>query len=280
MFAGSGAGCFLEHTAYDAGVPGSVQSIERAASVLRVLSAAGGPQQLGCVAETLGLAKSTTHGILRTLVGVGFVEHQAESGSYRLSGAMAHLAPETIDVNELRSRAMNWVDALAARTRLGCRLVVLESGPAAAVGHAVVAHEVFSWHDGRQVLDVGAPVPLHATASGKVLLAFDPRGDEILQRVPLEQLTFRTRTERRQLGVDVGAVRQNGYAVEQSESQVGVAALAAPVRSLGGITVAALAVSGPVEQVVDTVGRPRTRLLGQLVDVAAAVSRAVCADRA
>lgn len=257
-----------------------MQSIERAASVLRILSAAGAPQRLGAVAETLGLAKSTTHGILRTLVGVGFVDHEPDDGRYRLAPTMAHLAPEAIDVNELRSRAMNWVDALAARTRLCCRLVVLEPGTPAAVGHAVIAHEVFGRVDGRQGLDVGALVPLHATAAGKVLLAFHPRGRELLERLPLEPLTFRTRVDRRQLALEVGEVRQAGYAVEVSECRVGAAGVAAPVRSLGGITVGALGAIGPVDEVFDTRGQPRPPLLRQLLDVAAAVTRAVCADRA
>lgn len=65
-------------------MPGPIQSIERAAAVLRLLASAG--QGLGVVdiGNALGLAKTTAHGIVRTLVDVGFVE-QDESGDYRAS---------------------------------------------------------------------------------------------------------------------------------------------------------------------------------------------------
>ena len=70
----------------------------------------------------MGLASGTAHGILRTLQLVGFVEQDKESGKYQLGAALLHLGTSYLDVNELRSRAINWADPLAARSGEAVRL--------------------------------------------------------------------------------------------------------------------------------------------------------------
>ena len=97
-------------------MPGNVQSVERAAAILRLLADEDEPLALAQVAAALGLAKPTAHGILRTLEDVGFVEQDVPNGPYRVAADLFHLGRgEKLDPNELRSRAMNWTDALAAR---------------------------------------------------------------------------------------------------------------------------------------------------------------------
>ena len=72
-------------------MPGTVQSIERAAAILRMLAGGTGRLGLGEIARSLDLAKGTTHGILRTLQHVGFVEQDRVSGRYQLGAALLHL---------------------------------------------------------------------------------------------------------------------------------------------------------------------------------------------
>jgi DNA-binding IclR family transcriptional regulator len=84
-------------------VPGRIQSIERAAAILRLLS--GRSRRLG-VAELAGeleLPKGTVHGILRTLQFVGYVEQDRESGKYQLGPALLHMGSSYLDGNELSS---------------------------------------------------------------------------------------------------------------------------------------------------------------------------------
>jgi DNA-binding IclR family transcriptional regulator len=57
----------------------------------------------------VGLPKGTVYGILRTLLSVGFVEQDPESGKYRMGAAPLHLGSSYLDGNELRARALNWV---------------------------------------------------------------------------------------------------------------------------------------------------------------------------
>ena len=96
-------------------MPGSIQSIERASSVLHLLGVSPAPVALGDLARMLGLAKPTVHGIVRTLCDVGFVAQDSESGRYHLGDGIAQLT-EPLDPHLLRSRASNWAVGVGARS--------------------------------------------------------------------------------------------------------------------------------------------------------------------
>ncbi|MFH9676278.1 IclR family transcriptional regulator [Streptomyces sp. NPDC017405] len=252
---------------------GPVQSIERAAAILRLL--AGGPRRLGLgeVAASLGLAKGTAHGILRTLQHVDFVEQDAATGKYQLGAALLHLGTSYLDVNELRSRSLNWADALAARSGEAVRLgTPLE-------GRVLVVHHVFRPDDTFQTLEVGALLPLHASSLGKVLLAFGtatpgPDGER-----GLEAYTPHTLVDPDRLARALATVRETGWAAEIQEMNMGEAGLAVPIRGHGGLVVGALGLSGPVERICDTRCQPRPALLSLLREAARAISRDLGAAR-
>jgi len=246
-------------------MPGSIQSIERAAAVLHLLGASSEPMGLGEIAVSLGLAKPTAHGIVRTLCDVGFVAQDRMSGRYALGRGLGEVGTGGVDPHELRSRAMNWTDRLAARTGLTVHLGVLEG----AAVHLV--HHVFRPDDSAQRLRTGEHQPLHATALGKVLLAFTP-GARPLQTLPLDEYTTRTRTDLASLTDEIDTVRRDGHAVDVGEREADVAGIAAPVRRRSGLTVGALGVLGRRDQVLSTSGTPRRRLLEHTLAAARAVS--------
>jgi DNA-binding IclR family transcriptional regulator len=251
-------------------MPGTVQSIERAAAILRTL--AGGPGRLGLgeIARSLDLAKGTTHGILRTLQLVGFVEQDRVSGQYQLGAALLHLGTSYLDINELRSRSINWADPLAARSGEAVRIgTVLD-------GRVLVVHHVFRPDDTFQTLDIGALLPLHATALGKVLLAYRAAAgsDPVL-----ETFTRKTVCTPKALTVALEQVREQGWAAEVEELTLGQAAIAAPIRGYGGLVVGAIGVSGLVERICDRRYRPHQHLVGYVRDAARAVSRDLGAAR-
>ena len=123
--------------AQPAPLPKNIQSIERAAAILRLLS--GRTRRLGVVdlAGELGLPKGTVHGLLRTLQHVGFVEQDEETGKYQLGAALLHMGSSYLDGNELRTRALNWSDSLAARTHESVRIGTLHEG------QVLIVHHVF-----------------------------------------------------------------------------------------------------------------------------------------
>ncbi len=253
-------------------MPGTIQSVERAAAILRLL--AGGPRRLGVaeLANALGLAKGTVHGILRTLQHVGFVEQDPETGKYQLGATLLHLGNSYLDVNELRTRALNWSDSLAARSRESVRIGTLHDG------QVLVVHHVFRPDDSRQVLEVGALLPVHASALGKVLLAYDPHAAEDVAGAELERFTEHTITTAEALGEELELVRQRGWAADLEEMVEGEVSLAAPIRDRRGITVGAIGISGAVERLCQD-GQPRMDLVSYVREAARAVSRDLGATR-
>lgn len=252
-------------------VTATVQSVERAAAILRLLAVESEPVALGQVAAAVGLAKGTAHGLLRTLQEVGFVDQDERTGCYLVGHDLLHLGSTTLDLNELRSVALNWVDTLAARTGEAAALAAWRAG------RVVIAHEVL-----RPVADQSltatfgsGPLALHATAPGKVLLAFDPGAARSVHGRPLEALTFRTITARDALQRELADVRDTGWAAAVEEAEPGIAGIAAPVRDQLGYVVAAVGVRGAVGSLCDGRLRPRADLAAEVVDVARAVSRAL-----
>ncbi|KUL35297.1 IclR family transcriptional regulator [Actinoplanes awajinensis] len=250
-------------------MPGTVQSIERAAAILRML--AGGPGRLGLseIARSLDLAKGTTHGILRTLQGVGFVEQDRTSGQYQLGAALLHLGTSYLDINELRSRSINWADPLAVRSGEAVRIgTVLE-------GQVLIVHHVFRPDDTFQTLDVGSLLPLHATALGKVLLAYQAGS----AKMDLTAYTRKTLSKMSDLSKALEHARETGWAADVEELTLGQAAVAAPIRGYGGLVIGAIGVSGPVERICDSRYAPRPHLVTSVRDAARAISREMGAAR-
>lgn len=249
-------------------MPGTIQSVERAAALVRHLASRREPVALADLALSVGLAKPTVHGLLRTLVDVGFVEQDELTGGYHLAPEVLTLGYQRIGPDELRSSAINWADALAARTGLAVRLAIV------ARGEALVAHHVFrpdSPHEQR--LETGSAVPLHATAVGKVLLAFDPVAARGLERVGLDAFTYRTITAVPTLLRHLADVRDQGVAVALEELAADQGELAAPVRDASGHVVAALGVLGGVEDICDSRHQPRALVVEEVVSAARQISR-------
>jgi IclR family transcriptional regulator, acetate operon repressor len=160
------------------------------------------------------------------------------------------------DLAELAEPAMR---RLASESGETVNLMVRTAGGAEAIAQV----------DGRHVLGVsnwvGREVPDHCSAAGKVFLAF---GASELPSGQLERRTPHTITDRPLLERDLETVRRQGFATIVDELELGLAAVAAPVRDAGGV-VAALSVAGPTARL----GEARLGLLGRVaIEQAHAVS--------
>jgi DNA-binding IclR family transcriptional regulator len=247
-------------------VPGRIQSIERAAAILRLLS--GRARQLGVVdiAGEIGLSKGTVHGLLRTLQHEGFIEQDADSGKYRLGAALLHMGSSYLDGNELRTRALNWSDSLANRTREAVRIGILHEH------QVLIVHHVFRPDDTLQTLDVGTLLPAHATSLGKVLLAHHPYLAAELAKAGLPSFTDATVTDPERLERELTRVRAQGWAAEIGELSPGQVSFAAPILDRRGLAVGAMGISGPPERLL-AARQPRGELLASVREGARAVSR-------
>src|ERR671929_370398 len=180
---------------------GGIQSIDRAAAILKAL--AGGPRRLGVseLAQRLELAPPTVHGLLQTLQAHGFVEQDRDSDKYQLGAGLLQLGNSYLDLNELRARSLVHAERLAVRADAAVRVGVMH-GPS-----VIVVHHVFRPDTTLQILEVGAQLPVHASALGKAILAFSPAEVfDDLTAEPLPKLTGRTLGER-ELRAEFVAIR-------------------------------------------------------------------------
>jgi DNA-binding IclR family transcriptional regulator len=195
------------------------------------------------VAASLGRPKSTVSRWLAAMDGAGFLERDPESGRYRLSLRLAALGEVARQTTTLQRSARLSLARLAEHTGETANLTVL-------VGLEAVNVEVAD--SPRPVMHVGwigRRLPVHATASGKALLAH--AGDEIVTAVlarGLERFTPETITGDDALRAELAQVRARGYATVWAELEPDLAAVAAPVRDHRGEVVAAIAIGGPVSR--------------------------------
>ena len=250
----------------------SIQSLERAAAVLRLL--AGGERRLGLsdIASTLRLPKGTAHGLLRTLQGEGFVEQDDATGKYQLGAELLRLGSSYLDVHELRARALVWTDDLARSSGESVYLGVLHKGG------VLIVHHVFRPDDSRQVLEVGAMHPLHSTALGKVLAAYDPVAHSEAADGERQSFTARTVTDLPGFEAVLELTRARGWAADTEETWDGLASIAAPVHDRRRMPVGAVGVTGAVERVCtegveEGAWELQPRLVAAVRDCARAVSR-------
>ena len=113
----------------------------------------------------------------------------------------------------------------------------------------LVVHHVFRPDTSLQILEVGALLPMHATALGKAVLAYaeqDVRNDLLQSKPP--KLTGQTLVTPAALGRELDTVRNRGYALEREEAVLGEAGVAAPVFDRHGAAIGAIGVAGPRER--------------------------------
>jgi IclR family KDG regulon transcriptional repressor len=214
-------------------------------SIRLLTSFSGDENELGIttLAGRLRLAKSTVHRLAATLTSAGFLEQNAETGRYRLGVALFELGAlvrRRMDVaNEARPKLRELLEKTGETVQLGI------------VDHFSVlyVYEMESPRAIRMAAAVGGRAPLHCTAVGKVLLAF--QAPEYVREVVQQGLTAytpRTVTKRDALLAMLDEVREREHAVDDEESESGLRAIAAPVRNHTGSVIAAVGVAAPVQR--------------------------------
>lgn len=249
-----------------------IQSVQRAARILGVLGS--GTPRLGVteIADRLGLAKPTVHGLLRTLEFHDLVAQDPDTGKYGLGPGVLQLGNAYLDGSDLRARSLRWADSLARQAGEAVWVATL-SGT-----RVIVLHHVFRPDDTAAILEVGASIPWHACALGHAIVANLPaplRTSALA--ADLAPLTSRTKTTRQALTRALAQVRASGYAIENEEATVGDAGIAAPILSRDDAVAGAIGLVGAADRLLaaDT----RDNLVRAVLAAARAVSRDLGARR-
>lgn len=248
---------------------GGVQTIERAAAIMRLLAESDQQLALAQIAASLGLAKPTAHGLLKTLWQVGFVVKDPVSSRYGPASNFLDIAGSPVDPNRLRGSALNFADSLASRTGETVRVGVLE-------GYLVrVVHHVFAPGRGSDRLDVDATYLAHACALGKVLLAYRAGAAMSAAEAGLGSSTRRTLVDTQALERELGAVRTRGWASDDEELKRDEASIAAPIRTAGGLVIGSIGITGSPDRVLGHDRRRTERLARDVCQVANSISAGI-----
>jgi DNA-binding IclR family transcriptional regulator len=216
-----------------------VAAVERAVALLDAL--ADGSAELGTneLARRTGLHPSSVSRLLATLTAAGLVEHVEASGRYRLGLRLLDLGNAVLARLDLREVARPHLHALVEATGETATLSAPGDPDAFTVDFVQSASSVQS------VARLGRPSVAHATATGKVALAY---GGIALPQGRLERFTARTKVDRAELDAEVEQVRGQGWARALGEREDELNALAAPVRGSRGELVAILGLQGPASR--------------------------------
>ena len=218
--------------------PRRIQSVDRAIDLLKAVSATRTPRTVGELADTCGLNRSTAWRLLMTLEHHGLIDRDAATQRYVIGYEVLRLAASASAHELIASRARPIMDRLAQDSEETVSLVVLTP-------RGVVAIDQSDTRNIATVSVIGVHLPLHATASGKLRLAYASEAErEELLILPLELLTDQTQTDAAALAQELEQVSRHGYAFESEEFEPGVASVAAPIFDSRGHVAASISISG------------------------------------
>ena len=242
----------------------SIQVIERMGALFAVLARHPETVTLKQLAQGAGLHPSTAHRILAALVNDRLVE-RVDQGNYRLGIRLLELGNLVKSRISVREHALPFMRKLHEAIGEAVNLSVRRDDEIVYVERTSSGRAMM-----RVVNIVGARAPLHITAVGKLFLCED--GPEAwrayAERTGLPSFTRNTLTEFEALKAELERVRQQGFATDNEEAEIGVRCIGAPVRDDTGALVAGLSISAPAE-------RMKASWSGLVKETSAKISRAI-----
>jgi DNA-binding IclR family transcriptional regulator len=240
----------------------------RATQLLDVLASSETPLGVTELARRIGVNASTASRLLATLQDAGLVMRTDGGGPFRLGLKLVTLSDRVLAGLDVRALARPLLERLVAETGETATLSVPGEAEAITVDFVPSPSSVVS------MARVGRPSVSHATAAGKVMLAY--AGGEAAHGRPLPEsltaFTSRTITDPAALAAELDAVRARGWAEAVGEREADLAALAAPAFGRHGELAAILGVQGPAARLP---AAARRALRDPLLAAAAELSRAL-----
>ena len=214
------------------------------------------------LAAAMGLPKTTLLRILTTLKSHGMVQQDPLSKNYQLGWALIYMGAAASRVYSLPKTIRPFLEQLSKETGEGASLVQFQRDCAVYVDQVSGNNIIGSG------LSIGAQLPIHLSAAGKVLISNMPEKEilSLIGRKPLERRTEKTITDPHEFVKEVERVRNLGYALDDEEGEIGGRCVAAPIRDWNQQIVAAISVTGPT-------GRVTRERLPQLIECVRAAAR-------
>jgi DNA-binding IclR family transcriptional regulator len=225
--------------------PQGAQAALRAIRLLKLFTAETPELQLAEISLLSGLNKTTTHRLLQALLSEELLDRNPGSGTYRLGAGIMALGVHALSSNDLRIRARPLLKRLADETGETATLEVPIDDT------MLILDEVTSKHFVGASGNVGTRWPIHATSTGKALIAFEQHGPDRL-RAELSSLTAKTITQFDVLERQLSDIRRRGFAETVDELEDGFSGVGAVVRGGMGEVLGALSICGPSQRMSES----------------------------
>ena len=193
------------------------------------------------IARELGINRTRVFRILKTLENRGYVSFSQNTQGYKLGVKFLHIGENILERLDLRREAEPVLMELARKTGDSAHLLILQGQRAVTLDR----------RQGENRLQVASPIgqslPLYVGASPKILLANLPEEERerVIQTIEFESFTENTINNANEFRQCLETIRQQGYAVDEEDYELGVYAIGAPVRDYTGNVVAGVTITTP-----------------------------------
>lgn len=219
-----------------------VQSVDRALSILEVLSEYENGLGITEISNKVELHKSTVHRLLATLIAKGYVKQNQENNNYILTMKLFELGNKKIEKMNIVNVSRNYLQSLVNETNEVVHLVIREGN------EIVYISKVESQNIIRMHSRIGSRKPVYCTAVGKAMLSYlsEEEVKNIWDSSKIEKITEHTVTDFKQFVTDLKEIRQRGYAREEQENEIGIRCVAASILDYRGEVCGAISISGSI----------------------------------
>mgnify|MGYP001050648416 FL=1 len=224
-----------------------VKSVERTLKILEVLSDYSDGLGITELSDKVNLHKSTVFRLLSTLINRGYVTQDLEASKYKITFKLFELGSKKVDKLDLLKSSKPYTRMLMESVNEVVHLIIRDEAEIVYIDK-VEANNTIS-----MASRIGKRNPMYCTATGKAILAFLPE-EEVLKvwnSSKIVKMTGNTITDFILFKKELHNIRQNGYAVDNEENELGVRCVAAPIFDFKGDIAAAISVSGPVNRITD-----------------------------
>lgn len=224
--------------------PYQLHSLDRAVSVLEVLSESDTPLSLAEICQRMGLHKSTAHRSLMVLERSALIERTGEN-RFRLGLKLHELGNRAVEQSDLLSRVHPFSRRLSMQVGETVHLSILENTSVVYLDKVEPTHRI------RLACRTGISNPVYCTSMGKAMLAFQPEQsiEQVIAKITFKPFTQKTLRSPEALLKSLARVRRRGYAIDDEEIEVGVRCIGAPIFNDAQQPIAAMSVSGPTSRI-------------------------------
>ena len=224
-----------------------VQSVDRALSILEVLSDYNEGLGVTEISDKVGLHKSTVHRLLGTLIYKGYVTQDAESNKYKITLKLFELGNKKVEDMDILTASKPYTNELMEKVNEVVHFVIREGN------NIVYIDKVEADNTIRMASTIGRRSPLYCTSVGKAILAqlSDKEVEKIWNSSKIEKLTKFTITNLEDMKKELEKIRQKGYAIDNEENELGVRCIGVPVFNRFGEVEGAISISGPTIRVTE-----------------------------